>query len=403
MSEYIFESYKDKLKIISKYANILLLFCIIVDPTNVLFGIKDISFVFFVLVSLPFADFKWWVIPLSFLTVFFLTFAYALLRSFSIDVLFALGFAKSFLFLIYVFWVDCDYLRTAKTFYYITLFLSMSVLVIYFLMLLIPKSYAIISYFSEYHDNYFVQLGVRNFYGIDLFVLYHRVSSVCVVSLAMSMYLFLSTKRVTFLFNLVVFAVFLFISGTRANMLSCILVVLGIFLFYLLLDKNRVVLFVGLSEIVSITTLVAVLFLLLAKDNSTEIKSGHLQSFIDLFLRNPVRFFFTGFGPGAYMYSEGFQEVISLTELSYLELIKNFGLLMTTLLVMMFGIPLLKNLTNVKNSKLGRFALGLSYLAYLFIAGTNPLLTTSTGLIVYVISLYLSTKNIENEFFERAN
>ena len=123
----------------------------------------------------------------------------------------------------------------------------------------------------------------------------------------------------------------------------------------------------------------------------------------DLFSRNPVKFFFTGFGPGAYMYSEGFQEVISLTELSYLELIKNFGLLMTTWLVMMFGIPLLKNVTNVKNSKLGRFSLGLSYLAYLFIAGTNPLLTTSTGLIVFVIALYLSNKNIENEFFERIN
>lgn len=389
------------LKKAAKYINAVLLFCIIIDPTSALFGLKDISFILFVIVSIPFIDYKLLYIPLTFIAVYCISMSVVLITDANINWSSAIGTLKSFVFLIYVLWVNNDFLKTFRSMYIMCLIMAVGVIIVWALSYISPAFYKILCDFSELKNDYFPagKPGTRSFYGIiKVYSLYHRTSSTCVIPLVTALYLYFSLKKIKYGIQAVVFGVLLVISGTRANMLSCFLLVFSIFLFYLFFYKKRVVIAVLLGSIFVCVSLYTVYFLLTTVEHSANIKTGHLQSFIDLFESSPIRFFLLGFGPSAYMYSSGVGSITSLTELSYLELVKEYGLILTLVLMGMFCIPFIRIFKNKKSAVFEKFCLGMGYLSYLFIAGTNPLLINSTGFIVYIAMMYISNKTINEEF-----
>lgn len=388
------------LKKAAEYINAVLLFCIIIDPTSALFGLKDISFILFVIVSIPFIDYKLLYIPLTFIAVYCISMSVVLITDANINWSSAIGTLKSFAFLIYVLWVNNDFLKTFRSMYIMCLIMAVGVIIVWALSYISPTFCQMVYDFSDLKNDYFPGggLGVKVYYGVRLYALYHRTSSICVIPLVTALYLYFSLKRIKYGIQAVIFGVLLVISGTRANMLSCFLLVFSIFLFYLFFYKKRVVIVVLLGSIFVCVSLYAIYFLLTTPNYSTNIKTGHLQSFIDLFESSPIRFFLLGFGPSAYMYSSGFDIITSLTELSYLELIKEYGLILTLVLIGMFCIPFIRIFKNKKSAVFEKFCLGMGYLSYLFIAGTNPLLINSTGFIVYIAMMYISNKTINEEF-----
>lgn len=116
---------------------------------------------------------------------------------------------------------------------------------------------------------------------------------------------------------------------------------------------------------------------------SNTIKYGHLDSYAALFDENPL-FLIFGQGPGATFYSEGFGEVVVRTEWSYLDLIRNYGVF-SLIIVFVFAKPIFSFWKYRKQDDFN-YCMFWSYLVYLLIAGTNPLLMSSTGMIVLLMA-----------------
>ena len=119
------------------------------------------------------------------------------------------------------------------------------------------------------------------------------------------------------------------------------------------------------------------------KEASNVVKFGHLTSYWQLFDEHAIYFLF-GQGPGTAFYSEGFNQVVYKTEWSYLELLRCFGIFSLGIVFVFFK-PLV---TFWKQRNLDDFTYCMfwSYLSYLAIAGTNPLIMSSTGMITLLMA-----------------
>ena len=116
---------------------------------------------------------------------------------------------------------------------------------------------------------------------------------------------------------------------------------------------------------------------------SLQIKAGHLHSYKKLVTEHPLVLVF-GEGAGSKFYSEGFKKETTLTEWSYAELVRWFGLFGAGIIVFIYFFPLY---IFYRKRKILPYSLParIGYSFYLFIAGTNPLLLGSTGLITLLI------------------
>lgn len=389
------------LKRVSFLLNIVLLVSIIFDPYNVIFHVKNLAFVLFVLTSLPFINFRYFYVQLIFLTVFFLSLSFGLITEQNLSSESTMSMLKSFLFLLYILWMPCEYLKTFKIFYYICFLLAILQVVLFVLLLCFSDLIAAFTLVINQGDDSTLLIGMRDSYGLVLPMVFYKTSPLLVLPLGFAIADFLENKTIKKFFFFAVFCLGFFVSGTRADMLSCIVLPVGVYLFYCFYNKKRFF-FTAISlSVVFISFLAVTVFLLTAENTSTEIKAGHLVSFMKLFEENPIKFLLIGNGPVSYMYSSGFGKQVTLTELTYLEMIKNFGLIQTIFLVCVLLLPVYFIAKNSAYKKLQKFSLSLSYIAYLFIAGTNPLLITSTGFTAVAIAFSLGSSDVFSFFHHK--
>jgi hypothetical protein len=110
---------------------------------------------------------------------------------------------------------------------------------------------------------------------------------------------------------------------------------------------------------------------------SNAAKLGHIHSYAVEFDDHPS-YLLWGQGTDTEFYSEGFQRKLNETELTYLDMIRWFGIPVTALMLIALLYPAFR---------LARQANGMSYLvvpyvAYLLGAATNPLLICSFGALI---------------------
>ncbi|MGI6071392.1 MAG: hypothetical protein ACOX75_00055 [Lachnospiraceae bacterium] len=202
------------------------------------------------------------------------------------------------------------------------------------------------------------------------------------------------------------------LTGTRANLIIAILLVLGCLVF---VSQNRVVrwftgIFLGLCVIaVLLEGQVWQYFtgVFLREAGSDAIRAGLLREVLDVWRENPLRFL-TGSGfsgtihstvrRGAYIYS---------LEISYWNLLRQVGLIPFILMMTMYLYPV------VRLIKRGMVTISLGFIAYLIIAYTNPYLYSTTGLLGLLFMYYVcfdregyiperenSVRNLENKYLK---
>ena len=244
-------------------------------------------------------------------------------------------------------------------------------------------------FFEDIYHYFVLDKGVavyalRNYGGFTLLMMFYKTSPILVFPLSYFLYrLIISPEKrrvfpdVIFLFLIIIT---LFISGTRANVVSLMVIVLFYFGFYIYKkSKVRFVLTVILSLVILIFALPPFLDLLFNnKEASNVVKAGHFSSYLDFFEGHKVMAIF-GQGIGGSFYSSGSGMVRNVSELTYLEIIRIWGFPVS---VMFFGVLILPLILEIRSGNIG--PVFIAYLAYLFIAGTNPLLLSSTGMIVLV-------------------
>ena len=220
-----------------------------------------------------------------------------------------------------------------------------------------------------------------------------------VFTLALFIYICINKDKRTFWSFFALFIIFFYFmfSGTRSSMLVPFFLV-GFSFYVIYKDHPKTKLFIYpilfLGSILFISLIIS-----LATDTneaSNTVKYGHLASYITLFENNPS-YLITGQGPGALFYTEGFSSIVSKTEWTYLDLIRQFGVF-SLLIVGVFAWPLITFWK--QRQEPFTFIMAGTYFAYLLIAGTNPLMLSSTGILILLLA-YSYRETITNNNLQK--
>jgi len=377
---------------------ILTIFFVLVDPGNLIFGLKEISL--FLLFVIWLGDL---IIKRSQLKFSKSLLIHLLLFSFVIPItvffsgyygnsLFKLAdglqYIKAFLFTLTVFIVIERRFDFYKYFSYVSLTVALISIYLYFS----------IEKFSLNDNYYFVIKNAafisRRAFGDILLdpVIFYKTSPLLIISLSYFCELFFlklygfSWRRLFSFISILLLTTTLIISGTRANWI-CTFLIIVVFVGIYFRTRNRNNFHIYIISLLFLCILIVPPFLkktiFTKTEESNAIKINHLNSYITHFKQNP-RYLIIGQGFGTYFYSKGVKELTQQTELTYLEIIRMMGIPIALMFLFLLIWPVfsLINSFDVKN-----FGLIFSYLLYLFEIGTNPLLFGSTGMLVFVLIL----------------
>ena len=375
---------------LQKILDVLLhIFCfiLIVDPPNVIFKAKNVAFIviLFILMML-YRKIRYYKIAL-FLSVYLLllaTFMRGVVADYEFDYEYTIMYFKTFSPLLLLCWIDKLNLLNKLTFPCVCI--SLISLFIACTMFWLPELEAIVYNFMLEHDN-FILMSNRSFLGYNFINVYYRSIPLAIIPCSIYWYKTLfeyGHKRRNFLL-FAIFALALFFSGTRANMLSVVFI--GVVFFIIKIRKGvfgKILSYFSFLCFCLIFLFMVWLFLSEKGENSNMIKFGHLASYIDWFSDNPD-ILLMGQGIGGLFYSSGFNSIVPQTEWSYIEIIRYVGILGGIYIIGIFIYPLWLLYRNRKYLKYaGVFSMG--YIFYLIIAGTNPLLTNSTGMLTLLMA-----------------
>ena len=369
----------------------LTIFSVVVDPSNTILHIKDFCFVLFCITSFPYLNFKKALIFIYFLLIYFVSFSFQEFFFYDqIDYSYAFSTLKTFIFLWLLFLVSKNsrYL-VFDYFYYSVLLLSFIISVLFLCCKYYPPfENALFLLATKGFLKSTVFMSRRSFFGIEVFQLFYKTSPLGIFTLSFSLCKHLETRKTKYLLHSIFFSLFLLASGTRANIFSLLLIIflsVMIYAFY----HNKKIIFILLSTFVIIGFLFATYKLLTESgEASLTEKTLHMKSYLYLFSQNPIKYLLIGEGPGSLFYSLGNHRLQPQTELCYFDLIRNYGLILTCGIILIY----LYSLFLVKTKLKGAFGATLSfgYIAFLFICGTNPFLVSSTGFIVLILMFYIA-------------
>jgi hypothetical protein len=297
----------------------------------------------------------------------------------------ALGFVKSFIIIILLYVVIDLTIPIDKYLIRFSIIIPLIIFPSYFILVYNPGLFQTLGVFLVDVKNVAV-FSLRDFYGYKVIMLFYRTSPLLVFPLT---YFFDRALRFGRSFDYLLFGVYfatLILSGTRANIVIAVLLPLVMFFFFLLRRRK----FIFLSAISFLVVYFAVVFLSNISnekgDESSDIKSKHYNSIIKVIKAEPSILIW-GQGLGSKYFSTGTNSEIVQSELTYLELIRVFGILLTLLFLFILIYPLV--VLQKSGGLKVRYAI-YAYLGYLFIVGTNPLLISSTGMIVIIVVYTLS-------------
>lgn len=391
---------KDTYKHIRILSSFLLFFVLIVDPTNVIFHIKEICFVLFCLINIKSIRFNYFYIFILFLSILFFTLIFSFCSSsFIFDEDFTLLYIKSFLFLFLLCYVYIDELRLCKIFLSCILAMSLLEIVIYILYSNYPSIASVIYTYVAEKNFPIMLMGKRSFLNgrVNIFSVFYTTSPLIVMVLPICSLFYLETRKKKYLFFTILLVLGLFFSGTRANILSCFLLLLLVYLINLYRKKKINSLGILISMFICVLVFILFVFLSDKSDTSLSIKQEHIKSIMKLFDQNPIRYLLVGSGAGSLFYTTAWHRYTTNCEVVYIDLIRMFGLIPFLIMFFFMLYPVLLIYNNKNNTKIENSVILLGYLQYLIIGGTNPLIIGSTGFCAIYIAYYLSNADIKKE------
>lgn len=365
-----------------------LLFLLVFDPANKIFELKEITFLFicylFVIIlclnsKRSYLNKQVFFVYLT-LGLFIPSYGYfiGLIRDVNFSSEFAIGYLKSFSMLfILVVWAMLKHNYETAFVFLLTLLSALILLIYLSIGLEIFDIWTIIDWFD---DNEVAKIGFRQFGELTTPMIFYKTSPLIVFAIAF--YLNKKANLTNVVLSLICTLALVF-SGTRANMFAA--VILLVFA-YMINFKNKFAL-----KIILVSTLIILLFpmwssfvsnFLDPNEYSNEIKLGHIRSYIAAFSSDSL-VLLIGQGIGSGFYSDAFGEITNQTELVYLDFLRHYGLLVFIIILIALYLPVIKIWSKSKIK-------ALSYGLYLIIAGTNPLIVSSTGMIAITYGYYLA-------------
>ncbi len=383
---------KEKYQSILNISLALLFVDVMVDPTNLIFHMKYVLFGWVLVVWIggnvskkqAFHQYFWYILIFVSFFMPFYALSVGLFNSVVHNVpVGKMVYLNSFFFFVIILVTVSEKKNLTLLFNYASLTIVGMTLGLYLVLIFDVRWFGdLYRYFVM--DKQVVVYALRDYGKITLLMIFYKTSPLLVFPLSWYLYRLLIEKRKKFLFLdillLVLTALTLYFSGTRANLVSLVFILI-FYLGYYLFKRSKVwfVWALGLAFLVAILMMPSVVGLLLNKQEaSNAIKWGYLSSYARYFDHHLLSLLF-GQGVGGTFYAAGLHRLVDVSELTYIELIRVWGIPVTLLFL---GILLFPLYAEIKSGKITH--LFVAYLAYLFISGTNPLLLSSTGMLVLV-------------------
>ena len=285
----------------------------------------------------------------------------------------AFQYFKSHLFLIFsLFLAPPSLLRFAERTFIALLVILAHVIIILFLVALFapPQLYGAVVLFGRQTDLFL--LGERVYAGVRFPGMYYVTAPLLVFALAY--YMERSSRKLDkgTLYLILVSAAGLFLSGTRNTILMSLLIPAYYFLRH---RSGRVVLALALPVVIYVgASVLQAMFD--PKDVSTSVKIGYLADYSTI-LSEPKNLLL-GHGLGTRFFSSARGEVVSITELSYFEIVRTYGVFVGIAFFLYLIYPLLL-LIRSRNSM---YYCLIGYAAYLTENYSNPYMLSSNGMLV---------------------
>ena len=392
MADKIYHWLKEKYSVFLNISMVLLFVDVMVDPTNLILHVKYVLFGLLLLIwglgyfpkKLILPKYIWFIlIFISFFMPFY-ELSIGLIRSvIQSGPVGGLVYFNSFFFFAIILVTISEKMNLTVIFNYSSLTIVFITLGLY--LVLIFKT----SLFGEMYryfvmDKHVVIYALRDYGKITLLMIFYKTSPLLVFPLSWYLYRILIEKQKKGLalniLLLMLTALTLFFSGTRANLISLVLIIV-FYLSYALYKKSGewFILIMGLGILAVLFLTPTLMDLLLNKQEaSNAVKFSYLTSYSNYFDHHLVSLLF-GQGIGGVFYASGLHRFIDVSELTYIELIRVWGIPVSLVFISVLFTPLF---IEIKTKKITH--LFIAYFAYLFIAGTNPLLLSSTGMLVLV-------------------
>jgi hypothetical protein len=221
----------------------------------------------------------------------------------------------------------------------------------------------------------------RDSFGLGIGMFYYKTSPLMIFPLAYyGSHVFQSRPgRLRSLGMTLLFSAALLVSGARANVLAGLFVLASMTLAQVrrTVGWHGAIALAALGILAASATIVPKAFD--KQEYSNGVKLGHIRSYAEEFSEKAPTLLW-GEGANSGFYSEGFQDWATTTELTYLEMVRQFGIPVAVLLGA--GLVWIGYLLAAK----GEWPLLLAYVAYLAISASNPLLLSSTGLLAICAS-----------------
>lgn len=364
---------------------------VMIDPTNTIFRLKDIVFVIVVLYNVLF--FKPDISKIPYILMMFCAIAIpwitSTMRMVPCDFEYVVASFKAIAPLVLLLWVrNYDFVKLSRMPVIFCCFLAF---VSYCFVVSNPLIEDAVWIFMQ-NTGEPVLISRRSILGVQILTFYLKSCVSFLLVMAYYMYFVLTDKKINIfniLFLLTIVAYFL-VSGTRSTML------VPFFLFVVIATrayKDSKYMKYFMYPIIVLVAIVFVVILVAAateiNEYSNSVKYGHIGSYIDLFDEN-YSYLILGQGPGTSFYSEGFGKFVYQTEWSYLDMIRWYGVF-SWVIIYVFAKPL-GTFWRMRNQDGLAYCMFWGYMAYLVIAGTNPLLMSSTGMIILLMAYSFEDK-----------
>jgi hypothetical protein len=407
MTDTIFHWFKEKYPVFLNVSMILLFVDVMVDPTNLIFHVKYVLFGLLLIMwvlgnfskKLILPRYLWFI--LLFISFFmpFYELSVGLINSAIHNIPVGnMVYFNSFFFFVIILVTVSEKMNLTAVFNYSSLSIVVMTLGLFLVLIFNTRLFSdMYRYFVT--DKHVVVYALRDYGKITLLMIFYKTSPLLVFPLSYYLYqlLIVGQKKKVFIniLLLLLVSLTLYFSGTRANMLSLILIILFYIGFYLYRrSKVWFVWAVALGVLVALFMLPSITAIFLNKqETSNAVKFGYLASYSGYFDHHLLSLLL-GQGVGGMFYASGLHRFIDVSELTYLELIRVWGVPVSLMFIGILTLPLLAELRTKKITHLF-----IAYLAYLFISGTNPLLLSSTGMLVLV---YVFTYTFLNSGYFRS-
>ena len=302
---------------------------------------------------------------------------------------------KSFILILLTFVFYINKINFIKPLSQILTLLSLVIIFTYvFIFVQVDYYYDLYTWGNKYG---LINIGEREYSGdLTYFSVFYVTSPMIIVSLAYYFDKFLKSSDNTKSFYLIIVIINFFgmiLAGTRNNIIMAIFT--PIIIYFLIKRKGylfkTLIIFSIFFLLLSISNYLFIIFD--PSEFSNNIKLNLIKDYINIF-SDPLNLIF-GQGLGSYYFWEAKSLNYFITELTYIEIIRNFGLILGLFMIYLMFYPLSFYFQEYMKSER---SVKIAYFLYLIMAFTNPIYFSSLG--IFILSIILANIFINYEKFQ---